>query len=78
MKGINNGGRRTKHSNREKGEIKCKNNIAKLSQAQSNLNSVGWAELALIPTFTRESTEKAILMRLLAKPQMQVCGAILV
>ena len=77
MKGINNGGRRTKHSNREKGEIKCKNNIAKLSQAQSNLNSVGWAELALIPTFThpppalppRESTEKAISIRLLAKLQ---------
>ena len=36
--------------------------IAKLSQAQSNFNSVGWAEIALIPTFThpptpRESTE---------------------
>ena len=26
--------------------------IAKLSQAQSNFNSVGWAEIALIPTFT--------------------------
>ena len=27
-------------------------NFAKLSPAQSNFNSVGWAELALIPTFT--------------------------
>ena len=26
--------------------------IAKLSQAQSNFNSVGWAEIALISTFT--------------------------
>ena len=26
--------------------------IAKLSQAQSNFNSVGWAEIALIPTFS--------------------------
>ena len=30
--------------------------IAKLSQAQSNFNSVGWAELALIPTFTHPPT----------------------
>ena len=27
--------------------------VAKLSPAQSNFNSVGWAELALIPTFTQ-------------------------
>ena len=26
--------------------------FAKLSPAQSNSNSVGWAEIALIPTFT--------------------------
>ena len=39
-------------------------NIAKLSPAQSNSNSVGWAEIALISTFTnpptpRESTQSA-------------------
>ena len=51
--------------------------IAKLSPAQSNFNSVGWAKLALIPTFTHqpphpcgESTEKAISRRLLAKFRM--------
>ena len=30
-------------------------NFAKLSPAQSNFNSVGWADLALIPTFTPPS-----------------------
>ena len=47
--------------------------IAKLSPAQSNSNSVGWAEIALISTFTSPHTPpppppgKAISIRLLAK-----------
>ena len=40
--------------------------IAKLSPAQTNSNSVGWAKIALISTL-RESTEKAISIRVLAK-----------
>ena len=34
--------------------------IAKLSQAQSNFNSVGWAEIALIPTFTHPPPGKVL------------------
>ena len=48
--------------------------FAKLSPAQSNFKSVGWAELALIPIFThpptpRESTEKVISIWVLVKLQ---------
>ena len=45
--------------------------IAKLSPAQSNINSVGWVELALIPTFTHPNptppTPRESTIQLLAK-----------
>ena len=54
--------------------------IAKLSPIQFNFNSVGWAELAFISTFIhppRESTEKEISIRLLAKFKSRFVGPFL-